>query len=232
MICAIHQPNLFPWLGYFAKIAKADTFVFLDEVQFPKTSRGTWINRVKILTGGTSVWLTCPIQRTDADIISRVRMADPKKWKAKTLRTLTHSYGKTPFFHETMALLEPVFSLPETGLAGFNMAAITGISEAIGLECHFKRHSQIRGESLLTTGSERLAAICARVGATTYLAGDGAEGYEEIGKYAERGISFARNNFAHPTYAQARGETFVAGLSTLDALFNLGCAGTHRLLTD
>jgi hypothetical protein len=31
-IIAIHQPNFFPWLGYFSKIKQADAFVFLDNV--------------------------------------------------------------------------------------------------------------------------------------------------------------------------------------------------------
>ena len=47
-IVAIHQPNFFPWLGYFDKINKSDIFIFLDDVQFPKKG-GNWTNRVQLM---------------------------------------------------------------------------------------------------------------------------------------------------------------------------------------
>ncbi len=49
-IVAIHQPNFFPWLGYFDKIARCDHFVLLDHVQFQKTG-GVWSNRVRMMVG-------------------------------------------------------------------------------------------------------------------------------------------------------------------------------------
>jgi len=61
-VVAIHQPNFLPWLGYFDKLARADTFVLLDSVQFPKRN-GTWMNRVKLLVGGEPGWITVPIVR-------------------------------------------------------------------------------------------------------------------------------------------------------------------------
>ena len=37
-VVAIHQPPYCPWLGYLDKMAKADEFVVLDEVQFTDRS--------------------------------------------------------------------------------------------------------------------------------------------------------------------------------------------------
>ncbi|MEC8198310.1 MAG: WbqC family protein, partial [Pseudomonadota bacterium] len=53
MIVAIHQPNYFPWLGYFRKMIEADVFIFLDDVQF---SKGSYTNRVGIRSGSGRRW--------------------------------------------------------------------------------------------------------------------------------------------------------------------------------
>ena len=50
-VVGIHQPNFFPWLGYFDKLCRSDIFVMLDDVQFSKTG-GNWCNRVRLLEGG------------------------------------------------------------------------------------------------------------------------------------------------------------------------------------
>ena len=49
MIVAIHQPNFFPWLGYFNKMIMCDTFVVLDHVE--AMWRSTWLTRNRVLTG-------------------------------------------------------------------------------------------------------------------------------------------------------------------------------------
>ncbi len=65
MICAIHQPNFFPWLGYFDKISRADVFVFLDVVDYPKSgsSMSSWVNRVMLKVGSQKTWVRCPVVR-------------------------------------------------------------------------------------------------------------------------------------------------------------------------
>ena len=47
MLAAIHQLHFLPWLRYFDKIARADLFVVLDNIQYNKNG---WQNRNRIKT--------------------------------------------------------------------------------------------------------------------------------------------------------------------------------------
>ena len=57
MIVGIHQPNFFPWLGFFDKMVHCDVFILLDDVQFIK--RG-YQNRVQLKYPTGSNWFTLP----------------------------------------------------------------------------------------------------------------------------------------------------------------------------
>ena len=59
MIVAAHQPHYLPWLGYLAKWAAADLFVFLDTVQYEKNG---WQNRNRIKTSEGARWLSVPVR--------------------------------------------------------------------------------------------------------------------------------------------------------------------------
>lgn len=224
MICAIHQPNFFPWLGYFRKIARADVFVFLDAVPFPRTSRGTWVNRVKLLVSGRPQWVTCPIRRDRKNPgILDVRIDETQAWRKKLLRSLEMSYGKAPCFVESMSWIAPMIENPLIGLADYNISNVRETADRLGLRCRFVRQSELQTADVFKQkGSERLAAICREVGATTYLAGDGAEEYEDLSVYERAGLQVVRNCFRAVPYPQMGAGEFVPGLSVLDALLNVG----------
>ena len=93
LIVAIHQPNFFPWLGYFDKIARADVFCLLDHVQFPKKG-GTYINRVQVLVQGAAAYVTVPVERNYSGVlpINQMKIREQEPWREKILRTLQEKW--------------------------------------------------------------------------------------------------------------------------------------------
>lgn len=233
MIVAIHQPNFFPWLGYFLKIYKSDKFVFLDNVQFPRTSRGNWINRVKINIGNEARWLTCPLIREGGvQKINEVEISESSDWKSKILKTVELNYRKTPHFIVVFELFQNLISCDTSKIAVLNEMAIRNVSEFLSLEVEFLRESTDLGEAdSQLSGSALLADIVCRAGGGGYLAGDGAQGYEDVDEYRKRGLRFEKNNFISLPYSQGK-TGFVGGLSILDAMFHLGADGTRKLLRE
>lgn len=227
-VVAIHQPNFLPWLGYFDKLARADTFVLLDSVQFPKRN-GTWMNRVKLLVGGEPGWITVPIVRAYHGLrrVDEMAIDDSRSWRRKLLATIEQSYRRAPHFDETMPLVSEIVLLEETGLAAYNEAGVRRLAAAVGLDTG----KLVRASSLgvTATATDLLIEITQELGGGTYLAGGGADSYQEDEKFAHAGVMLEYQAFVHPTYPQLS-STPQHGLSIVDALMSCGAAGTARLL--
>jgi hypothetical protein len=202
-IVAIHQPNFFPWLGYFDKIARSDVFIFLDDVQFPKTG-GVWINRVKLLIGGEARWITAAIDRSYSGVknIRDTCFLPMNPWREKMLKSLQISYGRHPFFEETIALLEPLVLNPECNIAEYNIHAIVKICEHLGINTNkFERSADIEssGES-----NELLISLTHSVEGNAYLCGGGADGYQNDDLFEQCAIRIIYQGF-NPTVYKQRG---------------------------
>jgi hypothetical protein len=230
---AIHQPNFFPWLGFFNKLRRADVFIVLDDVQFVQGRGGPgWANRVRILSQGAAVWCTAPVRRAGKGLqpIRNVELADDQPWRAKLLNTLKTNYGRAAAFADVMALATDLVEWPDTLLARFNVHAIQTIARRVGLDA-----TRIVTQSELGIdghGTDLLVKLVRSVDGTTYLSGDGAGGYLEPDMLAGAGIGLRLQRFVHPQYAQHGAASFVAGLSILDALMHCGFDGCANLLGD
>jgi hypothetical protein len=228
-VVAIHQPNFFPWLGYFDKIARADLFVFLDDVQFEKSGSGTWSNRVRLLINGQAVWTTMPVRRDYHGVrpYTEIEIDNRTPWREKLLKTFRTHYARAAFCRDVLPLVERLCLNPAELLVEYNISAIRSICDALGLEAaRFLRSSSLHVDARAT---DRLIAIVRAVGGTTYLAGGGAAGYQEDEKFASAGIELQCQNFRHPIYPQRPDQDFVPGLSCLDALLHCGLEGTAAL---
>lgn len=225
-ICAIHQPNFFPWLGYFDKTAKVDVFILMDNAQFPKKG-GTWCNRVKVMVSGKDDWITMPVDRSYHGVrpIRDIKINDKTPWRAKLLKSIQASYGRTPFFKTVFDLLERLISNKTDSLAEFNIHAVSVMMEILGID----KSKLTIGSSLNASGNatDLLISMVKAAGCDAYMCGGGADGYQEDSKFAAAGIKLIYQNFQHPVYNQMR-NGFIPGLSVIDALFHVGpqmCGG-------
>lgn len=230
VVVAIHQPNFFPWLGFFDKLARSDLFLLLDNVQYPKSGSGTWTNRVKVVFNGEVRWLTAPVDRSYHGYrqIREMRFKEGPTWRQKALRTLELSYHRAPNFSAAIALVAPLILNPEDNVAHYNEHAIRVISTALGIEqSKIRLASDLRAEG---SSNELLISLTRASGGTAYMCGGGAQEYQEEAVFESARLPLVYQAFKHPCYKQHERSEFQPGLSIIDALVNVGTDGVRQLL--
>lgn len=220
---AIHQPNFFPWLGYFHKLKNSDIFVFLDDVEF---SKGSYINRSQVRVGGQAKWLTMPVKyRSTAEI--RHTEIGSTDWRDKHLQILTQNYKGASFFDQVMPFVEWLYRDSEHRyVAPLNIDVITAIAKELAIDTQLVVASDIPTEG---RADKKLCGLIKEVGGTRYLSGRGGRNYQSPETFEQAEIELIYTSFKVLPYAQ-NGAEFLAGLSILDALFNLGFDGVQQAL--
>jgi hypothetical protein len=213
---AIHQPHYLPWLGYLAKWAAADLFVFLDTVQYEKNG---WQNRNRVKTPAGPRWLTVPVRASLGTPISEVEIDVDQPWARRHLRTIEASYARAPHFARFAGALREFYARPWGRLAPLATASARWLAEAVGISTPCCAASSLGVTAADATG--RLVALCRAVGATVYLSGPDGVRYLDLGRFAEAGIAVRVQRYDHPVYVQAHGD-FVPYLSALDLLLMHG----------
>lgn len=229
---AIHQPNFFPWLGYFDKIARVDCFIFLDHVQFPKKKGGVWTNRVPLVVSGEVKWITASINRNFSGTknINEIEIKSADKWKEKFIKTLKHSYGKCDFFNQIMNFIEPLILFNEENLSFYNIHCIKEILKSLEIKTdHLKLSSELNQQG---SSNNLLINLTKSVKGDSYLCGGGANGYQDDELFGINNINLIYQNFRHPKYNQSNKKGFVPGLSIIDCLMNNGFENTSSILNN
>jgi|UPI00036EC18A hypothetical protein len=220
MICAVHQPQTFPYLGYFAKMMQADCFVYLDNVQFKKNE---WQNRNRIKSNSGWQWLTVPILHHFGQSIQEVAINPSVNWQDKHLQMLQTCYGKAPYFLRYFQELKNIYQRPWQKLVDFNLTTLEWLKQLLGIKTPTYLASEIipAQDNASLTADERLITICKILQADTYLSGAGGHAYLNTDLFPQNNINLIFQNFQHPSYPQLFGE-FIPYLSILDLIFNCG----------
>jgi len=217
MIMVAHQPNFIPYLPFIHKVARADVFVVLDQVQYPKNN---FVNRVKIRTSKGEEWLTVPVRRdkTDKRILA-VKLPENHRWRTKMFKTLAQNYGRSPFWSHYLDIIRELVYQETDELVEYNMNWLTWILKELDINTKIVIQSQLG--QVVARKSVLLAQLTKEVGCDTYLSGLGGTGYLKEELFTEQGIKLEYTNFIHPVYEQAY-KPFIYGMSVLDALLNEG----------
>lgn len=215
MIVTIHQPNLFPWLGFFDKMACADVFVLLDHVQF--TKRG-YQNRVQIKGSSGAQWLTVPVKTKGRyhQLTCEVEIDSELAWKKDHLRTLHTVYGGTPGYAATIAAVEELYGGSQQKLTELTIPGIALLAHRLGLATRLVRATELDASG---SRSELLANLVIAAGGTTYLSGPSGKQYLDEDVFAAKGLRVEYHHFVPEPYPQRFG-SFIGGLSVLDYLFH------------
>jgi hypothetical protein len=216
MILSIHQPQYLPWLGYFDKVDKSETFVFLDNVQFKKNE---WQNRNRIKTAAGNQWLTVPVFHKFPQRIDDVKINTTVPWGRKHLNALSTNYSKAPFYDEYMPFFQETYSREWDRLVDINIHTILFIAQAIGLSN--KRFVNASEFNLQEGNTERLVDICKQLGGDVYLSGKDGAKYLDLSLFEKENIDVIFQDYTHPCYPQLFSE-FEPNLSIIDLLFNCG----------
>jgi len=216
MIVSIHQPQYLPWLGYFSKIDRSDTFIFLDNVQFKKNE---WQNRNRIRTAEGWQWITVPVLHKFLQKISEVEVNNTVQWGKKHLNALVTNYSKAPFFKEYIGFFEQTYAQDWKYLVDINIHIIQNLVKLMDIpDTELILASKIDSREGPT---ERLVDLCKQVEGDIYLSGKDGATYMDLDIFEKEGIKIIFQDYKHPQYPQLFG-SFEPYMSILDLLFNCG----------
>ena len=223
LLVAAHQPHYLPWLGYLAKIAAADLFVVMDDLQYEAQN---FQNRNRIKTDTGAQWLTVPVVRGslyDSILAKRIAPVDnPRQdWRRRTWAAIETHYRRAPFFARYAPELRAVYDVDWTSLVELDLRMLDLARGWFGITTPIVRASTL---GLAGQKTERILAMVHAVRATTYLSGSGGSTqYLEARAFQAAGIGLAWHRYEHPEHAQRYPEHgFVPRLAFLDAWFNVG----------
>lgn len=215
---AILQPGYLPWLGFFEQMARADLFIYFNNVQFTKKD---WRNRNYILNAGKKCLLTVPVKKAPLGTpIHDIRVSYDVPWPRKHLKQIKAAYEKAPFFEPLFSDLSAIIESRPSFLEDLDIQ-LSGL---------IARHLNISTPSVLSSDlpdqsedkNERIIDLCKQVGASQLYDGKAAADFIDIAAFEDNGVSVFFQDYNHPEYSQVGSDTFVPYLSAIDLIFNKG----------
>ena len=164
MIVTIHQPEHFPYEGFFQKMKAADLFVVLDNVKYKKNdyqNRNRFVN-----TSGTDEWFGVSVPKKSTSLnINEVVVLDENlnQWRKKVINKIKYNFGID---------MSEIYSFSK--LIDINMSSIIWCRKKLQINTPivFASDLNVSGKK-----SSLLLDICKKTNAKTYMSGPSGVNY-------------------------------------------------------
>ena len=225
MIVSIHQPNFFPWMGYFDKINKSDKFIFLTSSSRSKSDK--YLTRTKIINNNSKLqYLSIPLGIKQIPINQLIMPAN-QQWKAKFLNIIKESYRDSNYFDEVFNDIKEHLLCEYEYFSDYSINIIKFLISKLNIDTKLYIDTDFNQDFGIS--NQRNIALCKKVGGDIYLSGNGAKVYNDYKLYRDNSLDLIYQDYIAPTYVQISDE-FIPGLSIIDVIFNCGYRATESLL--
>lgn len=212
----VHQPQYFPYPGFFHKLTIADVYVIMDDAQYDKR----FTNRNKIISTSGWTWITVPINKDGKFMPNKsVEINNELQWRELHWKKICQSYAHAPYFDLYKGDLESLYKKEWKFLSDLDLFTIKKTIEWLGLKIDIVKESELNMQGKST---ERLINACKAVGADTYISGTGGKNYMDEKLFEKNNIKFEYQNYQPIPYKQRFATAFIPNLSIMDMLFNNG----------
>ena len=225
------QPYFLPYLGYISLIKHTDEFILFDTVQF---IRHGWIerNRILKLSGGWQ-YINVPLQRHSRDTkIKDIKIDNTIDWRKKILAQLVHYKKKSPFYIQTIEVLERGFAFQTESITQLNYNTLRAICEYLCISFNttiFSERNIVIED--VNAPDEWALNICRALGYNEYWNPPGGQDFFDTSKYEKYGIKLVFQEIISPSYSQfMETEDFEANLSIIDVMMFNSVDAINKML--
>jgi len=214
MKIGIMQPYFFPYIGYWQLINAVKKYIIYDDVQYIK---GGWINRNRIFVGGEPKLINLLMNGASPNkLINEINTPDNIVHKNKLLKTIRHSYSKSPYFNSIYPVIESIILFKEEVLSLYLKNSIEIIANYLEMNTEFILSSDINKDNKLQ-GQDKILQICKILGATEYYNAIGGKGLYSVEDFKNNGIGLKFLQTESIKYKQFD-NGFIPNLSIIDVL--------------
>jgi hypothetical protein len=168
-ILSSHQPNFLPNLGFFHKMAQAELFILITNLQFERQEG--WQRRNLFKNANGDMWLTVPVLGSQNQKINEVKIKYERDWCKKHRRSLWLNYGESPG-RNFLSKIDKIYDERYETLSDLNIRLIKTIKDILGITTPLIVDEEVSGEK-----HEFIINICKKHGGVKYLSGRGARSY-------------------------------------------------------